>query len=131
MAVQLVGYLRVSSTDQNPERRVESIGPTDRSFTDYASGGSTGRPELRKRIGYARAGVRIRVVSIDRPARSTHGLHELIHFFTGEGIGVEFVQEGPKFGPGTDEPPMDQLMLATLGAIAQLECVLIREHQAE
>lgn len=72
---------------------------TDRNFTDYASGGSTDRPELRELIGYARAGDRIRVASIDRLARSTHDLHELIHFFTGEGIGVEFVKEGLKFEP--------------------------------
>lgn len=80
-----------------------------------------------KIIGYARAGGRIRIASPDRLARSTHDLHELIRFFTGEGIGVEFVQEGPKFEPGTYGPPMDQLMLATLSAIAQLECALIRE----
>lgn len=131
MAGQLIGYLRVSSTDQNPERQVESIGPTDRNFTDYASGGSTDRPELRELIGYARAGDRIRVASIDRLARSTHDLHELIHFFTGEGIGVEFVKEGLKFEPGADASPMDQLMLAMLGAIAQFERALIRERQAE
>ncbi len=131
MAGQLIGYLRVSSTDQNPERQVESIGPTDRNFTDYASGGSTERPELRELIGYARSGDRIRVASIDRLARSTHDLHELIHFFTGKGIGVEFVKEGLKFEPGTDASPMDQLMLAMLGAIAQFERALIRERQAE
>lgn len=82
-------------------------------------------------IGSARAGGRIRVASPDRLARSTHDLHELIRFFTGERIGVEFVQEGPKFEPGADEPPMNQLMLATLGALARLECALIREDQAE
>lgn len=131
MAGQLIGYLRVSSTDQNPERQVESIGPTDRNFTDYASGGSTDRPELRELIGYARAGDQIRVASIDRLARSTHDLHELIHFFTGKGIGVEFVKEGLKFEPGADASPMDQLMLAMLGAIAQFERALIRERQAE
>lgn len=82
-------------------------------------------------IGYARAGDRIRVASIDRLARSTHDLHELIHYFTSEGIGVEFVKEGLKFEPGADASPMDQLMLAMLGAIAQFERALIRERQAE
>lgn len=131
MAGQLIGYIRVSSTDQNPARQVESIGVTDRNFTDYASGGSTDRPELRELIGYARAGDRIRVASIDRLARSTHDLHELIHYFTGKGIGVEFVKEGLKFEPGSAASPMDQLMLALLGAIAQFERALIRERQAE
>ncbi len=101
MAGQLVGYLRVSSTDQNSARQVKSIGVTDRNFTDYASGGSSGRL-----------------------ASSTHDPHELIRYFTGDSNGVEFMKDGLEIGPGGDASPMGQLMLAMLGAIAQFERAL-------
>ncbi len=40
---QRIGYVRVSSLDQNPDRQLESI-PVDRTFTDKASGKDVARP---------------------------------------------------------------------------------------
>lgn len=37
---QVVGYVRVSSVDQNPARQVEALGAVDRTFTDKVSGRS-------------------------------------------------------------------------------------------
>ena len=37
---QRIGYVRVSSFDQNPERQLEHV-PVDRLFTDKASGKDT------------------------------------------------------------------------------------------
>ena len=42
---QRIGYVRVSSFDQNPERQLEQV-PVDKLFTDKASGKDTRRPEL-------------------------------------------------------------------------------------
>ena len=42
---QRIGYVRVSSFDQNPERQIEHV-QVDRLFTDEASGKDTRRPEL-------------------------------------------------------------------------------------
>ncbi len=42
---QRVGYIRVSSFDQNPERQLEGVA-VDRVFTDQASGKDVRRPEL-------------------------------------------------------------------------------------
>ena len=42
---QRIGYVRVSSFDQNPERQLEHV-QVDRLFTDKASGKDTQRPEL-------------------------------------------------------------------------------------
>ncbi|MCJ4354145.1 recombinase family protein, partial [Klebsiella pneumoniae] len=41
---QRIGYVRVSSFDQNPERQLEQI-QVDKVFTDKASGKDTRRPE--------------------------------------------------------------------------------------
>lgn len=40
---QRVGYIRVSSFDQNPERQLDQV-QVDRVFTDKASGKDTQRP---------------------------------------------------------------------------------------
>ena len=41
---QRIGYVRVSSFDQNPERQLEQV-TVDRLFTDKASGKDIQRPE--------------------------------------------------------------------------------------
>jgi len=45
MGGQRVGYTRVSSLDQNPDRQLDGVA-VDRTFTDSASGRSTARPQL-------------------------------------------------------------------------------------
>ena len=47
---QRIGYVRVSSFDQNPERQLEQI-QVDKVFTDKASGKDTRRPELERLLG--------------------------------------------------------------------------------
>jgi len=42
---QRIGYIRVSSFDQNPDRQLEQI-EVGKVFTDKASGKDTQRPEL-------------------------------------------------------------------------------------
>ena len=45
---QLIGYVRVSSVEQNTERQLDGI-EVDRTFTDRASGKDTNRPEFEQR----------------------------------------------------------------------------------
>ena len=46
MTGQRLGYIRVSSIDQNPDRQLEGI-TLDRVFTDQASAKDVNRPQLR------------------------------------------------------------------------------------
>ena len=48
-----IGYVRVSSFDQNPERQLEHV-PVDLLFTDKASGKDRQRPELERLLAFAR-----------------------------------------------------------------------------
>ncbi len=50
---QRIGYVRVSSFDQNPERQLEQI-QVDKVFTDKASGKDTRRPELERLLAFVR-----------------------------------------------------------------------------
>ena len=51
MSGQRIGYVRVSSFEQNPERQLENV-TVERTFTDKASGKSTQRPQLEALLGY-------------------------------------------------------------------------------
>lgn len=62
-----IGYVRVSSLDQNPERQLEGM-DLDKKFTDKASGKNTNRPQLEAMIDYARDGDVVFVHSMDRLA---------------------------------------------------------------
>ena len=48
-----IGYVRVSSFDQNPERQLEHV-PVELLFTDKASGKDRQRPELERLLAFAR-----------------------------------------------------------------------------
>ncbi len=55
MAGQRVGYVRVSSFEQNTEQQLEDV-ELDRVFTDKASGKNTLRPQLDALLSFVRAG---------------------------------------------------------------------------
>lgn len=128
MTGQRVGYVRVSSFDQNPERQLEHE-KLDRTFTDKASGKDTKRPQLEELIAFVRRGDTVVVHSMDRLARNLDDLRRLVQKLTSRGSRIEFVKEGLTF-TGEDSP-MAQLMLSVMGAFAEFERSLMRERQRE
>ena len=125
---QRIGYVRVSSFDQNPERQLEQV-PVDRLFTDKASGKDTQRPELERLLTFVREGDTVVVHSMDRLARNLDDLRRLVQGLTQRGVRIEFVKESLTF-TGEDSP-MANLMLSVMGAFAEFERALIRERQRE
>ncbi len=123
-----IGYVRVSSLDQNPTRQLEAV-PVDRVFTDQASGKDTQRPQLDQLRAFVREGDTVVVHSMDRLARNLDDLRRLVQDLTQRGIAVEFVQEHLVF-TGQDSS-MAQLMLSVMGVFAEFERALIRERQQE
>ena len=123
-----IGYIRVSSFDQNPERQLEHV-HVDKSFTDKASGKDTQRPELDALLTFVREGDTVVVHSMDRLARNLDDLRRLVQKLTQRGVRIEFVKEGLTF-TGEDSP-MATLMLSVMGAFAEFERALIRERQRE
>ena len=128
MQGQRIGYVRVSTFDQNPERQLDGLA-VDRIFTDKASGKDTQRPRLNELLAFAREGDAIVVHSMDRLARNLDDLRRLVQQLTRRGIRIEFVKEGLTF-TGEDSP-MAQLMLSVMGASAEFERSLLRERQRE
>ena len=95
-----IGYTRVSTVDQNTER--QDVGQVERLFTDKASGKNLERPQLQAMLDYIRPGDTVKVYSIDRLARSTKDLLELVGVITAKGCRLEFVSENLQFGGADD-----------------------------
>lgn len=126
---QRVGYVRVSSVDQNTERQLDGVA-VDRVFTDHISGKDTLRPELQRALEYVREGDTLVVHSMDRLARSLKDLLGLVDELTGRGVAVEFVKEHLLFTPDRSDP-RSVLMLSMMGAVAEFERAMILERQRE
>jgi DNA invertase Pin-like site-specific DNA recombinase len=128
MTGQRVGYVRVSTFDQNVERQLEGM-MLDRCFTDRVSGKDTHRPELTMLIAFVREGDTVVVHSMDRLARNLDDLRRTVQMLTAKGVRIEFVKESLTF-TGEDSP-MATLMLSVMGAFAEFERALLRERQRE
>ena len=123
-----IGYIRVSTVDQNPDRQLEGI-VIDKSFVEYASGRTVHRPKLRELINYVREDDVLYVHSLDRLARNSKDLRSLVEGFVSSGVEVHFIKEGLTFT--CVNSPISNLMLSLLGAIAEFEIDLMRERQLE
>ena len=126
-----VGYIRVSSTEQNTARQLDGLS-LDKIFTDKLSGKDTQRPQLQACLAYLRHGDTLVVHSPDRLARSLVDLLTIVKDLVARGVGVEFLSGGLQpFKPGNGDDATNVLMLSILGAIAEFERSLIRARQRE
>ncbi len=128
MTGQRIGYVRVSTFDQNPERQLEGI-QVDRTFTDKASGKDVHREQLDALMEFTRSGDHVIVHSMDRLARNLDDLRRIVQTLTERGIRIHFIKENLLF-TGEDSP-MANLMLSVMGAFAEFERALLKERQRE
>jgi DNA invertase Pin-like site-specific DNA recombinase len=128
MAGQRIGYIRVSSLDQNTGRQLEGV-QLERIYTDKASGKDIRRPQLEELLRFIRDGDTLVVHSMDRLARNLDDLRSLVHKLTKKGVRIEFLKEHLVF-TGEDSP-LANLMLSVMGAFAEFERALIGERQRE
>src|SRR5690606_12319810 len=128
MQGQIVGYIRVSTVDQNTERQRIDV-KTDRNFTDKVSGKDTNRPALQEMIAYVRAGDTVVVHSLDRLARNLDDLRRLVKELTGKGVIVHFKKESLIFNG--EDTSLSTLLMNILGSFAEFQRSLILEAQRE
>ena len=125
---QRIGYVRVSSYDQNVDRQLVHL-DVDRVFTDKASGKDTERPQLQALIAYAREGDTIVVHSMDRLARNVDDLRRIVGELTAKGVRVQFVKKQLTFTG--EDTAMANLLASVVGAFTEFEGALIGERQRE
>ena len=128
MAGQNIGYVRVSTVEQNTARQLDGV-VLDKTFTDRVSGKSMDRPQLQACLTYVREGDTLHCHSMDRLARNLEDLLRLVRELTGRGVKVHFHKEAQVFTG--DDSPMAQLLLSLLGSFAAFERQLLLERQRE
>ena len=123
-----IGYIRVSTVEQNTARQLADL-DLDKIFEDRCSGKDTIRPKLAELLEWVRDGDTIHVHSIDRLARNLKDLQNLVEDITARNVTLHFHKENLVFQG--DDSPMQKLMLHLMGAFAEFERSLIRERQRE
>ncbi|GHV47075.1 transposase [Clostridia bacterium] len=123
-----VGYVRVSTVEQNPARQYElmkSLG-VDRLFEDKVSGKDTARAEFNKMMSFIREGDTLYVESFSRLSRSTKDLLNTVA--TLEKRGVHIVSGKEKLDTTT---PQGRFMLTVFAGLSELERETTLERQRE
>lgn len=123
-----VGYIRVSSVDQNTVRQLDGV-ELDKRFTDRASGKDVKRPQLQAALDYLRDGDTLIIHSMDRLARNLVDLRTIVERLTGNGVQVQFIKESLIFTG--EDTAMSKLMLSIMGAVAEFERSMLKERQRE
>ncbi|HEH9411622.1 TPA: recombinase family protein [Aeromonas salmonicida] len=125
----IFGYARVSTKNQSLERQLAVLEPVcDKIVTEKESGKSTSdRPELLNLLGQLREGDTLVTHSIDRLARNTRDLLEIIDSLVERGIVVRFLANGMSF----DNSPQSRLILTMMGAVAEFERGMIASRRNE
>ncbi len=129
MAGHQIGYVRVSTVDQNTARQLDGLALDRPAFEDKASGKNTARPQLAACLSHLREGDTLHVHSMDRLSRNLDDLRRVVKDLTGRGVVVHFHTENLIFSG--DASPMSNLLLSMLGAVAEFERAMIKENQKE
>lgn len=129
MAAQKIGYVRVSTTEQNTDRQLTDV-QLDKVYTEKLSGKDIKRPELQKMLENLREGDAVYVHSLDRLARNLKDLIVLVGLIKDKGCSIHFVKENLSFSAEKSDA-MSNLILSVFGAVYEFERSLIKERQRE
>lgn len=125
---QRIGYIRVSTVDQNTERQLDGV-EVEKTFTDKCSGKDTNRPQLKALLEYVREGDEVHVHDISRMARNLEDLIGLVKQLNSKGVSIRFHKESLSFTG--EQNAMQELLLGVLGSVYQFERSMLLERQRE
>lgn len=125
---QKVGYIRVSSIEQNTESQkslLDKVG-MDKIFAEKISGKDTDRPQLQAMLEYVREGDTVYIKDLSRLARNTKDLLNIVEYLTNKGVALKSIKENidtsSNFG---------KLMITFLAAIYEFERANLLERQRD
>ena len=121
----LIGYARVSTSDQNLDLQLDALKKAGctKIFHDTISGAKSERPGLDDALAYLRTGDTLTVWRLDRLGRSLQHLIEVINKLNKEDKEFKSLQESLDTAT-----PTGKLIFHVLGALAEFERSLIRER---
>jgi|SRR5262245_47074926 len=125
----IYGYARVSTKEQDLAGRVAELTAAGcaKVFREKVSGAKTDRVELRKLIGRFNRGDVLTVTRLDRLARSTRDLLNIIDAVREHGAGFKSLKD--TWADTTSAH--GRLLLTVLGGLAEFERELIRDRTGE
>lgn len=125
----MIGYARVSTSGQTLAAQIEQLRAAGCTtiFQETASGARTDRPQLKKAIAALPYDGVLLVTRLDRLARSTRDLLNVVHQI--EQAGGHFKSMAEVWADTTT--PAGKLMLTVLGGLAEFERSLIKERTTE
>ncbi len=124
-----VGYIRVSTTEQNEERQILALKKfeIERWFSEKKSGkNASDREQLQEMLRFVRDGDVVYVSELSRLARSTVDLYSIAAEFEKKNVQLVSVKENIDTTSATG-----RLLFGLLAVLAQFERELIHERQAE
>lgn len=126
----LLGYVRVSTIEQNEERQrralIEKGVDAENIYIDKQSGKDANRENLKAMIAFSRKGDTVITESISRIARNTRDLLSIVEQLKEKG--VDFISLKEAIDTTT---PQGKFMLTVFAAMAELERENILERQKE
>lgn len=124
-----IGYARTSTVDQVAgfEAQVAELAAhgCERVFKEQVSSVAE-RQQLEEAISFARAGDCFIVCKLDRLARNTQHLLEIVQRLADKGVALKILNLGLD-----TSTPTGKLMLTMLGAVAEFERAIMLERQRE
>ena len=121
----LIGYSRVSTTDQCLDSQIDKLKEygCDKIFTDVVSGSKSIRKGLTEMLDYMRKDDLVIVFRLDRLGRSLKDLIDIINIFKDKGVHFKSISENIDTATSTGN-----LIFHITGAFAEFERNIIRER---
>ena len=126
-----IGYIRVSSTSQNPSRQFQQLNEIgmDIIFEEKVSGAAKDREQLQKILEDLQEGDIIYVTDLTRITRSTQNLFELIDLIRRKKASLKSLKD--TWLDLSEDNPYSQFLITVMAGVNQLERDLIRMRQRE
>ena len=122
-----IGYARVSSYGQSLDVQLEKLNQCDRVFREKQSGRSTDkREQLALCLDYVRDGDTLVVTKLDRLARSTRDLLNILNTLEKKQVKLHVIDQQID-----TSSPSGRLLVTMLGSIAEFENDLRKDRQLD
>lgn len=121
-----VGYARVSSYGQSLEVQLEKLSHCDRIFQEKQSARTDAREQLQLCLDYVRDGDSLVITKLDRLARSTRDLLNIMHRMEDKQVKLVVLDQQIDTSTATG-----MLLFTMLGAIATFENDLRKDRQLQ
>src|SRR5699024_12115611 len=126
-----IGYVRVSSVEQNPARQHQQLKKMgmDILYEERLSGATQQRPELQKMLEDLEAGDTIFVTDLTRITRSTRDLFELVDIIKRKEANLKSLKD--TWLDLSENNTYSDFLMTVMGGVNNLERDIIKKRQRE